>query len=156
MKILAILVLAVTVAAAGFVLYEVRAMNLEVVATGIDAVPEAEAADYLAMIHTGVRTGTFGGRVFRDGEYDGEHLVHYHVRVANRSLMPAEWISVRIVPQEGDILEVLEEEPRVLSARSTGDLLTRVVSTSESTARDLVIEYWMLGRQRSLTVTLTE
>lgn len=156
LRILAILVLVVTIAGAGVVLYalETRIPGVQVVYAVHD--PAAEDSSAYESFASAVRDGTYGGRIFEDTIPDSESCTFLRctLRLQNRCLLPMEWIEIAVEPGEGDILESRDENPHVLSARSSGDLSLQVLSRTDSfpQERTVNITYYLLGRPMGTAV----
>lgn len=150
LRILAILALVVTIAGAGVVLYalETRIPGVEVVyAMHESANDDSEAYDAFV---TAVSDGTYGGRVFDEAVPERESCTFLKctLRMQNRCLLPMEWIEIAVEPGEGDILESRDENPHVLTARTSGDLSLQVMTRADAfpQERTVSITYYLLGR----------
>ena len=63
MKILAIVVLLVTIAGAGVVLYGLNTLSPQVVQTSVAATPAADAENAFDSLGSQLENGTFGGKI---------------------------------------------------------------------------------------------
>ncbi len=136
MKWLAIVVLMVTIAGAGLVLYALNTMKPQVLDVTIVRTPASQAQDVFDQTMTQLAEGSFTGRVY--GSADGltaEDCAFetYTVRVENRGLFAAEWISLDIEPVnvEGgaDILELGDTAAYALGPGQQGDIMATVLTT---------------------------
>ena len=150
LKILAICLLAVTVFAAGTVLYalETRIPGIEIVQS--QAVPAADIRDQFETLQGQLASGTCTGHVFMEEatpELDESTFLTVTLRLRNRCLFPMEWIEATVIPEEGDILEERDERPRVLAAGSEGDLSVRILNgNGKKDSRSIRINYYLLGK----------
>lgn len=149
LKILAICLLAVTVLAAGTVLYamETRIPGIEVISR--EAVSATRAQEAFATVREQLQSGTCTGHVFREDvpEADQCTFLNLTLRLRNRCLLPMEWIEAAIVPEEGDILEERDERPRVLAAGAEGDIPLRILTENGTVlTRRVRVTYYLLGK----------
>ena len=155
MKVLAIAVLIVTIIGAGVVLYGIRTLSPVVEQVSVLATPAQQAQDVFDSALAQVRNETFTGRVFAGTQgLDAQNctFVTYTVRLSNRGLFPAEWVSLDIVPAQGDVLQLDNVQANVLSAGSQGDIAATVLHAGDAadTQRAYVIHCYTLGRKITL------
>ncbi len=148
LKILAILVLMVTVLAAGTVLYALETRVPEITIIQSRAIPAAEARDSFESLQGQLEAGTCTGHVFREESpvLENSTFLNLTLRLHNRCLLPMEWIETAVVPEEGDILEERDERPKVLAAFAEGDLPLRILTENENMSRRIRIRYYLLGK----------
>ena len=76
------------------------------------------------------------------------------ITLANRGLVDAEWISVDILPAQGDLmLYAFTGEGGTVPARTMGTLNMKMACRAEGDGRRRYrIEYWIYGMKRTITV----
>ena len=157
LTILAIIMLAVTVAAAGGMLYGLKMMTPQVVSmTATTTAATQEAATYDA-VRAQIDDGLFGGKVFiQEGMPEAEacSFVTYTVRLENKGFFPAEWISLDVTPLEGDILQLENASANVLLSGTQGDVHVTMLTTLEPAQRERMItmECYVFGRKKTVRV----
>ena len=156
LKVLAIAVLALTVAAAGAVLYGLNAMTPVVEQITVTATPAIDAQDAFYAVMDEVQTGTFAGKQFADADGLSIHdctFLTYTVRLKNRGFFPAEWISMRVRPAASDagrdILQLGDTGAYVLGAQSRGDLRATILCAGDAsdTQRALDVTCYVFGQR---------
>lgn len=158
MKALAIIVLIVTIAGAGVVLYAVNSMAPAVEQTSVLATPAAQAQEIFDGALEQIENGTFTGRVFglagAPAAQESTFLT-YTVRLKNRGFFPVEWISLQIAPQQDgdgaayDAFQLDNNGANVLPAGSAGDLSATIlrVGDAQNTQRVYTVTGYVFGRK---------
>ena len=123
--------------------------TVTVEATGA-AVVEASAQPALfQQLQQQMRNKAVIGTTFRQTDLDNAddyQFTVYTVRLKNNCFITADMVEVQVSPMEGDILQVGQSAALALSARSTGDIQTTVLSTiGTHTIRELTVTYYMWG-----------
>ncbi|MBR5288581.1 MAG: hypothetical protein IKU34_08355 [Clostridia bacterium] len=156
LTILAIVMLVVTIAAAGAMLYGIRTLTPQVVDVTAAVVPAAQQKAAYDAIRTQLDEGLFGGRLFSQEIPDAEDasFVSYNVRLKNRGFFPAEWISLRVAPLEGDVLQLENGGANVLLSGSQGDMNVTLLTTLNPArqARTITIECYVFGRKQTVSI----
>lgn len=155
LKIVAIAALLVTVAGAGALLYAMNTFSPQVVQVGVTITPAADAREVFDETMAQLDAGAFSGRVY--GSTDGLSaeacaFVTCTVRLSNRGLFPAEWITLDVVPLEADVLELPDAGAYVLASGSTGDISATVLTTSQQPGegRTCRVTCYVFGREITL------
>ena len=156
MKGLAIAALLVTVLGAGVVLYGLQTMTPQVEMAVAAVTPASDAQDVFDDALRRIENRTFTGRVIADASglsAEDAAFVTYTVRLNNRGFFPAEWITLTVVPGDGDILQLPDESAHVLTAGSRGDLSATILRAGDAgdTARELELVCYVLGRRVAFT-----
>ena len=157
LTILAIIMLAVTVAAAGVMLYGIRTMTPQVISVTTIAAPAAQAADAYDTVRAQMDDGLFGGRLFApEGIPEAEacSFVTYTVRLENKGFFPVEWISLDVTPLEGDILQLENASANVLLSGTQGDVHVTILTALEPAQRErsITLECYVFGRKKTIRV----
>lgn len=157
LKILAIVVLILTVAGAGTVLYGLTMFEPQVESVTVVATPAAQVPSVFDEAMTQVGQGTFAGTQFRQTEgLDPEActFLTYTVRMKNRGFFPAEWITLQVEPWDHDgsgydVLQLADARAQVLAANSEGDLSATILRAGDAgqTARNLRIICYVFGQR---------
>ena len=155
MKVLAIVVLIVTIAGAGAVLYGINTLEPVVEQASVQLTPAAQAQEIFDDVMAQVGSGTFTGRVFAQPGLLGAQdctFMTYTIRLANKGFFPAEWVSLDVQPVEGDVLQLDNVQANVLSSGSRGDLSATVLHTGDAsqTHRNYIVECYVFGRKITL------
>lgn len=152
MKVLAIVVLIVTIAGAGTVLYGLNTLSPVVELAQANATPASQAQDIFDGVMGQVNHATFTGRVFaQPGALNSEDctFLTYTVRLRNRGFFPAEWISLDVTPIEGDVLQLDNVQANVLGAGSRGDIAATILHAGDAsqTQRAFTVTCYVFGRK---------
>lgn len=138
MKVLAIVVLLVTIAGAGALLYAVNNLSPVVVQTGVVATPALEAQEIFDQATAQLASETFTGRVFSGAAgLDAQDctFLTYTVRLENKGFFPAEWVSLDIHPASDgtsqDVCQLDNYSANVLTSRTQGDIAATVLTRGE-------------------------
>ena len=155
MKALAIAVLIVTIAGAGAVLYGINTIEPVIEQTQVNATPAVQAQDIFDDLMAQVNNATFTGRMFAQPqalESGNCTFLTYTVRLANKGFFPAEWVSLDIVPAEGDVLQLDNVQANVLSAGSRGDIAATILHAGDASQmqRAFAINCYVFGRKITL------
>lgn len=157
LKILAIIVLLLTVAGAGAVLYGVTMFEPKVESVTVVATPAVQVPAVFEETMTQIAQGTFAGTQFAQAEGLREAdctFLTYTVRLANKGFFPAEWIMLQVEPwsHDGsgyDVLQLADARAHVLAANSEGDLSATILRAGDAgqTARNLRIVCYVFGQR---------
>ena len=152
MKVLAIAALLVTIAGAGVLLYAVNSLSPVIVQTRMVATPAWQAQDVFDAAMAQLTNETFKGRVFGDAAGISEQdctFLTYTVRLQNKGFFPAEWVSLDVHPQEGDICQLDNYSANVLGSRMQGDIAATLLtcSVAAKTQRGYTVTCYVLGRK---------
>ena len=81
-------------------------------------------------------------------------LVDITVTLANRGLFAAEWLDISAVGAPGDIaVYAVTGEGSNIAARDSGQVNLKLITTARAdVARDVVIQYYVHGMKRAITV----
>lgn len=162
LKILAIVVLVVTIAGAGAVLYGMTMLEPQVEHVSVVATPATEAQATFDALTQQVSLGTFAGTQYTDAaglRAEDCTFLTYTVRLKNRGFFPAEWIMLEVEPWslDGsgyDMLQLADERAHVLPASSEGDLSATILRAGDAsyTARNLRVVCHVFGQKVEFTV----
>lgn len=155
MKVLAIAVLIVTIAGAGAVLYGINTIEPVIEQTQVNVTPAGEAQDVFDGVMEQVSHATFTGRLFdQPGMLSSGDctFLTYTVRLVNKGFFPAEWVSLDIVPIEGDVLQLDNVKANVLAPGSRGDIAATILHAGDAadTQRAFAINCYVFGRKITL------
>ena len=136
MKALAIIVLLVTIAGAGTLLYAVNNLSPAVVQQSVLVTPAQQAQEIFDAAADQLASETFTGRVFADASgLDAQNcaFVTYTVRLENKGFFPAEWVSLDIHPAgQADVCQLDNYSANVLASRTQGDIAATVLTSSDA------------------------
>ena len=157
LKILAILALIVTIAAAGAVLYALETRFPEVQVVYAKHEPAEDNRDHFDVFAAALAESTYGGRIFTEETVLDEkecNFLQCTLRLTNRCLFPMEWIQVELEPGEADILESRDENAHVLGAGASGDMSLEFLTGCNTfpVERTVKVIYYLIGRPMEKTV----
>lgn len=155
MKVLAIVVLIVTIAGAGVVLYGINTLAPVIEQAQVTSTPANQAQDIFDSVMDQVNRATFTGRVFAQPGMlvSGDcTFLTYTVRLRNKGFFPAEWISLDIQPVEGDVLQLDNVQANVLPGAGRGDIAATILHVGDAaqTQRAFTIQCYVFGRKITL------
>lgn len=156
LRIVAIAALLLTVAGAGVLLYAMNTLAPQVVQMNVLVTPASEAKAVFDETMAQLDAGAFSGRIM--GSTDGLSeencsFVTCTVRLTNRGLFPAEWITMDVVPVQsqsgGDVLELPDAGAYMLASGGTGDISATVLTTAQEPAegRTCRVTCYVFGRE---------
>lgn len=155
LKVLAIVVLIITIAGAGAVLYGIRTLAPQVEQAQVTVTPASQAQAVFDHAMAQVGSGTFTGRVFSlPGEPSAQDctFVTYTVRLSNKGFFPAEWVALDMQPVEGDLLQLDNVQANVLAGGSRGDIAATILHAGDAAdlQRSYTISCYVFGRKITL------
>lgn len=155
MKALAILVLLVTIAGAGAVLYGLNTLAPVVEQATVLVTPAEQAQPVFDQAMEQLRDETFTGRVYAQADGVSAQdcaFLTYTVRLTNKGFFPAEWLSLEVVPVEGDLLRLDNYSANVLAAGSSGDLSATILhaGSADDTRREFSVTCYVFGQKITL------
>ena len=158
LKVLAIIVLIITILGAGAVLYGMKTLAPVVEQTQVTVTPADEVQAVFDGALSQVASGTFAGRVFaQPGDLRAQDcaFVTYTVRLANKGFFPAEWVALDVQPAAGDVLQLDNVQANVLASGSRGDIAATILHAGDAadTQRSYVITCYVFGRKITLQGT---
>lgn len=150
MKIIAILMVIVLVAAIGGVGYLYMTANVAVTAVGMTATEASVQQATFDKLKTDVEQNSLVGTLFQSGVHLGQaeeyQFYTYTVRLRNGCMLPCDMVELQVTPREGDVLQMGSEQAKALGAGATGDISATVLTSVNSTAvRELIITYYVWG-----------
>ena len=159
LKVLAILMVVIVLAAVGLVVYFFSTANVTVMATSSSGMLATENQARFDELKQAVATGTLIGTRFDSGQGElGEAadyaFITYTARISNQCLFPIDMVEIQVVPETGDVLQIGTQQAYSLGARSIGDIQTTILTGRDSHAiRELVITYYIWGRPFTISRT---
>ena len=161
LKVFAVLVLILTLAAAGVAAYGLIHFMPEAVSCQTTLLPTADYAQQKEEWFSQAENSTFPGSLAENWKDLGdEELVFWQctLRVRNDGFFPAEWIALEPQPLPGDVMILPDAQPKVLQSRSEGDLTVTVLCGEKAAGaqRSLVLSCYVLGRKTEATYTVAE
>ena len=161
LKVLAIVMLVITVAGAGVVLYGLTMLAPQAENVSVIATPAVQVQDTFDAVMAQLSDGTFAGKQHADAHgllaQDCTFLT-YTVRLANKGFFPAEWLNLQVAPKmaagSADILQLADDRAYVLAAGTKGDLGATILCAGDAgdTARQLKITCYVFGQKVEFTV----
>lgn len=150
-----IAVTAIVLGVLGYGMYGLKVHNGQLRVTTLAA---TEATEQFEALRTKMDSDALTDRIYiKEALTNPEEytFVTYTVRVKNVGIIPAEWIELVMVPQEGDVLQLDTGSAHALNAFSEGDLKATLLVKGEgnSGARTGKITYFAFGRPYEVRVT---
>ncbi len=156
MRIVAWILIVVTLAVGLGLAYSLYATQLSVSAVGVQVVSAAERMEEFTALRQAVEERSLIGTAFSDeqiGSVDGYEFHIYTVRGKNNGFLAADWIRLDVEAQPGDVLQVEREGANRLPAMSEGEIeLVVLAKRNASTARNLTMSYFVLSRLYNVNV----
>lgn len=161
MRVLAIAALIVTIIGAGGVLYVMNTLSPVVEMAAVTATPAVQAQEIFDSVMQQVRDETFTGRVFENAvglSPDNCTFLTYTVRLKNRGVFPAEWVSLDMHPVSNasgttfDALQLDNSGGNVLLSGSVGDVNATLLHVGDASEmqRDYTVTCYVLGQKITL------
>ncbi len=162
-KTLAVVMLAVTILAAGAVLYGYLNLAPKVVDVAAAVTPAQQAQETFDSLKQAAAEGVLSGKVYGDVtglEAADCAFLTYTVRVKNAGFLPAEWIALELQPVsfEGgqDMLVLDNGGANVLSSGAQGDIAVTLLTTitGEQPQRVVNLTCYVFGRKQTVAVNV--
>ena len=149
MKVAAILMLVVCLAALGGVGWLYLSASIEVAPVEVIATDALSQADYYALLKDQVEKDSFVGTRFSSEPLtapENDMFDTYTVRVTNRTFRPAEVIELQVTPVSGDLLQIGDTEEHSLSSGRSLDLSATILTGKQGhNVRELTVTWYIWG-----------
>ena len=149
MKVAAILMLVVCLAALGGVGWLYLSASIEVAPVEVIATDALSQADYYALLKDQVEKDSFVGTRFSSEPLtapENDMFYTYTVRVTNRTFRPAEVIELQVTPVSGDLLQIGDTEEHSLSSGRSLDLSATILTGKQGhNVRELTVTWYIWG-----------
>lgn len=161
LKVLAIVMLVITIAGALAVLYGVNTLTPKVIQVTAQATPAASAQETFDAMMEQYAAGLLGGKAYGDVlglSAEDCAFVTYTVRLQNKGFFPAEWIALQVQPtalgDKQDMLVLDNGGANVLPAGGQGDLAVTLLTTitEEQPPRLIEVSCYVFGRKQVVRV----
>ncbi len=157
MKYVAILLIVITLAAGGVVVYALLNTSLAVEGQGFQAISASERANEFLTLQSVVERNALQGVVYRDAALDDPGKYTYYVytlRLHNKCLVAAEMVEMQVSPAQADVLMYGESNEVIIPAGATRDVWCAVVTEGAPVAaRDITVTYYLCGNPNSVRFT---
>ena len=157
MRVVAIILLVCCLAAVGLTGYLYLNTNVQVTGVGCVAADAAEQEGLFEALKAQVEKGTFVGTPFQTegiGEARDYQFYTYTVRLANNTFVKAEVVEAMVTPMNGDVLQMAEDNPVSIPARSTGDVQATILTGKDMhNVREIMVTYYLWGLPFSIRTT---
>ena len=149
LKIIAIAMVVLVVAALGIVGYFYATATVRISAFKAEGVQAAGQAAYFDTLKASAEDGSFIGTLYSGaptGTADDYVFITYTVRLRNDCLVPLDTIELQVVPADGDVLQIGDTTVHSLAARSEGDLQATILTAKDNhSIRELVVTFYVWG-----------
>ena len=157
MRPIAIILLVLCLAAAGFTGYLYFNTAVTVTGTECAAVDAVDQAALFEQLKAQTGAGTFTGTPFRTediGQAADYQFLTYTVKLRNTTFLKAETAELQVTPMNGDVLQTAEETPTDIPARGQGEIRATILTKKDMhSVRELIITYYLWGLPFSTKVT---
>lgn len=157
LKVLAIVVVAALLLTLGMVGYFYATARVTIAAWKAEGAPATQQAELFEQLKSQVRDETFAGTLFQTGELGNAEdyaFITYTLRLSNQCLVPMDTVEVRVVPGEGDVLQIGDPQAHSLGSKSQGDITATILTSKDSHAiRELIVTYYVWGVSFSISDT---
>lgn len=155
-RIVAWVLLAVTICVGALIAYSMYAAELAVTVDEVRVVPAGDMMEQFQALQRAVQERALLGRQFQEDPLGDSYAYEFHiytVRLRNNGLIPADWIRLEVQPEVGDVLQSDGESTGMLPAMSSGELQAVVLAHRGSdTARKLSLTYFIWSRLYNITL----
>lgn len=160
MRVLAIIMLVITLLAGAFLGYCTWGAQMQIQGVSVTMTPATDAlGTYNDIVHQ-LENGSFYGTKYREVEYvmpDSFAFLTLTVRMQNRGLLPMEWIRIEVAPDAADAVQLPESRTPTLAGSTRSDFSATVLTrTGASEARALTITYYVLGQKFTVSYQMAE
>lgn len=155
MRILACILVLITLLAGAFVGYCYYGAKMEIEGIAATLTPAVEAVGTYDSVRSQLANGSFLGTKYYDTEFlmpESFAFLTLTVRMSNRGMLPMDWIQIEVKPNLADALQLPAERTPSLAGNSRADFSTVILTRAGvETARKVTVKYYVLGQQFSVT-----
>lgn len=149
LKIIAIVMTVLVVAAVGIVGYFFATATVRIAAFKAEGTQAADQSAYFSRLKSEVEAGSFQGTLFSTeplGDAEDYVFITYTVRLNNQCLVPVDMVEIQVVPENGDVLQIGDLNVHSLEARSQGDLQVTILTARDNhSVRELIVTFYVWG-----------
>lgn len=149
MRIVAILMVLITLLVGVFFFYTYNGMRMEIEGVASMMTAAVDAIETYDGVRAQLANGSFYGQQFVETEFlmpDSFAFLTLTVRMRNPGILPMDWIRIEVEPDSADILQLPADRTPSLAAGTRGDFSTTLLTrTGASTLRRIIIHYYVLG-----------
>lgn len=146
LAIILVLALLAGVVAVGWVYLNAR---VTIEAVGVIATEAASQQSLFDSLQSQQAEGALVGTAFTTeplGEASDYQFYSYTVRLKNNCFLPADMVELTVTPMSGDVLQMGDPTPKVLQARTTGDITATILTkVGMHATRELNVTWYMWG-----------
>lgn len=155
MRVIAGILVVLTLLVGAFFGYCYYGAQMEIIGVTTMVTPATEALGTYSQTWAQIQEGSFLGNSWRQADTSAPEAYEFltlSVRMRNRGLFPMDWLVIEVTPQAADILQLPAERTPTLSARTTADFSTTLLTEAGGgTARTVTVTYYVLGSPFSAT-----
>ncbi len=157
MKTFAIIMIVLTLALGGTVVYALLNTSLQVTAQGFQAAPASSRESEFATLRDALEGGYLTGVAYdADAQLDADacQFYMYTLRLKNNGLVPAEMVEMQISPRSGDVLAYGSGEKVDIAPGATQDVRCMLLTRSQGgTVREMTVTYYLWGHAYTVKYT---
>lgn len=151
MRIVATIVLVITLCVLSYFGYCYYGAQMEIIEVSSLLTPAVNAPDAFAELTHELENESFLGRKFQSepsiSAPEEYAFLTLTVRLQNKGLLPQDYIEIAVQGKMGDVVQLRAERTPTLSARTRADFsATLLVPADSEPARGLRVTYYVLGR----------
>lgn len=150
MRYVAIFLIFVTLLVIGGFSFLWYGAHLEIQDVQVAAYPATEQLASYDSILRSLAEGSFIGELYQNTAMimpESYAFLTYSVSLGNKGLFPAEWIQLRVIPDNADVLMLGEPKGYSLGSGKSGVISATVLSRAGAIQeRQFVVSYYVLGR----------
>ena len=158
MKVLAVFLVILLIAAIAGVGYLYFSANLEVTFASVTATDPVTQADAFNQLKAAIEGDTFVGTRYDTAPLSSPENYQFYtwtLRLENKSFLKADTIEVQITPMAGDVLRYGDSGENTVDARSTGSVsVTMLTSRSMHSVREAIVTWYVWGLPFSTRLTI--
>jgi len=159
-RLTAILLLVLCLAAAGLTGYLYLTANITVTDIDCVAVDAGNQAEAFAELKAQIQNGTFTGTLFDasvPGEAEEYQFYTYTIHLRNDSFVSAEIAEAQVSPVGKDVLQAAETTAKKIPARGTGEIQATILTRKDMhNVREIMVTYYLWGLPFSARVTYSK
>lgn len=155
MRVVAIILVVVTLLAGGFFAYVYYGAHMEILGVTASVTAAADALPTYDDIRAQLANGTFLGKQYSEVEFlmpESFEFLTLTVRMSNKGAFPMDWIQIEVEPDPADVLQLYESRTPSLAQNTRADFsATLLTRRGASTSRTFTVHYYFLGYKLSVT-----
>lgn len=155
MRIVACVLLVITVLVGAFFGYVYYGAHMEILGVATSMVPATEVLATYEDILAQLDNGAFLGKQYHETDFlmpESFAFLTLTARLSNKGLFPMDWLQIEVEPDASDILQLYQERTPSLAGGNRADFSTTLLTrTGADASRLITVHYYFFGYKMSVS-----